>query len=87
MRISLTTLANEGIRLSAIRGIMRFAKVALWTLIVFLLSPSKAAAVAYCLLGGFLVLSVGLVLIILGFSWKGITKIFPSLNSKGGWFY
>lgn len=56
----------------------RGLQVGLWTLVVFILAPSRAAAVAYCLLGGFLILSVGLVLIILGFSWKGITKIFRS---------
>lgn len=57
---------------------MRIVKVILWVLVVFILSPSKAAAVAYALLGGFLVISVGVVLAILGVSYKGITKIFRS---------
>lgn len=57
---------------------MRAVKVGCWVVIVFLLAPSRASAVAYCLLGGFLVLSVGITLVILGVSWKGITKIFRS---------
>lgn len=69
-------MANGSISPMGLGGSLRVIKVILWTLVCFLLAPSKAAAVAYCLLGGFLVISVFVVAGILGIGYKGIRTLF-----------